>query len=79
MAQTDDDVREPCNKVVTLRLTAKDAKRVAFVARVEEVSTNELFKRAFEAYLDVLRTDPTFSDRVQAQLAVENEIAKQLA
>ncbi len=79
MASSDSDSKEPCNKVVTLRLTATDARRVAFVAKVEETSTNELFKRAFESYLDVLRADPTFAGRVQTQLAAENEIAKQLA
>lgn len=65
-------------KVVTVRLPHDDADRAEFIARVEGISVNEVFRRALEAYVDTLRTDHDFIARAKAQLARDNEIAGQL-
>ena len=63
------------NKVVTVRLPHDDAGRAEFVARVEGISVNELFRRALEGHVETLRADPDFVARARAQLARDNEIA----
>jgi hypothetical protein len=65
-------------KVVTVRLPQTDAERAEFVARVQGISVNDVFRRALEGYLDTLRLDREFSARAKAQLARDNEIAGQL-
>ncbi len=65
-------------KVVTLRLPHEDAERAEFVARVEEISVNDVFRRAFEQYVASLSADPDFVVRAKALIARQNEIANQL-
>ena len=65
-------------KVITVRLPQDDAGRAEFVARVEGISVNEVFRRAFEGYLDTLRADADFVARARAQMARDREIAGQL-
>lgn len=65
-------------KVVTVRLPQDDAGRAEFVARVEGISVNEVFRRALEGYLNTLRADADFVARARAQLARDSEIAGQL-
>ena len=62
-------------KVVTVRLPHDDAGRAEFVARVEGISVNEVFRRALEGHFDALRADADFVGRARAQLARDNEIA----
>jgi hypothetical protein len=65
-------------KVITVRLPHDDAGRAEFVARVEGISVNEVFRRALDGYLGTLRADPDFVTRAKAQLARDNKIAGQL-
>jgi len=65
-------------KVVTVRLPHDDAGRADFVARVEGISVNDVFRRALEDYLTALRADQEFVARAKAMVARENEIAGQL-
>jgi hypothetical protein len=65
-------------KVITVRLPHDDAGRAEFVARVEGISVNEVFRRALEEYLGTLRADSDFVTRAKALLARDNEIAGQL-
>jgi hypothetical protein len=65
-------------KVITVRLPQDDAGRAEFVARVEGISVNEVFRRALESYLSTLRADPEFVTQAKALLARDNEIAGQL-
>lgn len=64
--------------MVTLRLPPEEAERAEFVARVQEVSVNDLFRRAFEQYVTALRTDKEFTARAKALVARQNKIASQI-
>lgn len=64
-------------KVVTVRLPYADAERAEFVARVANISVNDVFRRALDEYFDCLRKDTDFTTRAKAQLARESEIASQ--
>jgi len=65
-------------KVVTLRLPHEEAERAEFIARVEEVSVNDVFRQAFEQYVSALRADEDFVGRAKALVARQNKIAEQL-
>jgi hypothetical protein len=65
-------------KVFTVRLDAREARRVEFIARVEGVAVNDVFRQAVQAYLDSKRGDPDFMARVTEILAEDAAIAEQL-
>jgi hypothetical protein len=65
-------------KVFTVRLDATEARRVEFVARVEGMAVNDVFRQAIEVYMDARRRDTDFMARVAAILAADAEIAEQL-
>jgi hypothetical protein len=65
-------------KVLTVRLPPDDAARAEFVARVEGISVNDVFRRALDGYVETLRSQEDFVDRARARIAHENEIASQL-
>jgi hypothetical protein len=65
-------------KVFTVRLDATEARRVEFVARVEGMAVNDVFRQAIEVYMDARRGDTDFMARVAAILAADAEIAEQL-
>lgn len=65
-------------KVLTVRLPWDEADRVEFIARVAGISVNDVFRRALEQYLTVLRADEDFVARATALLARDRELAKQL-
>lgn len=49
-----------------------------FVARVDNVSVNDVFRQALGAYIEHKKADPGFMDRVAATLAADADIASQL-
>ncbi|MCW2541519.1 MAG: hypothetical protein JWN95_3244 [Frankiales bacterium] len=66
------------SKVITVRLDSDLARRVEFVARVEDISVNDFFKRAVDSYLATLKADENFGARAKALLAQDKDTAKQL-
>jgi hypothetical protein len=67
------------SRVFTVRLDPREARRVEFVSRVDEVSVNDVFRAALALYIDHKKADPDFMDRVAATLAADADIASQLA
>lgn len=61
-------------KVITLRIAPDDAQRAEMVARVEDISVNEVFRRALLHYFDLKRTDADFVERAKAMVARDAEI-----
>lgn len=72
------DPKAAATKVVTLRLPQEEAERAEFVARVQDVSVNDVFRRSFEAYVGILRNDPAFVTRAKALLERQKRIASEL-
>ena len=70
--------KQTAPKVITVRLPQDEACRAEFVARVEGISVNDVFRRALDQYLSVLRADADFVTRTKAELAREAAIVKQL-
>ena len=68
----------PDCKVFTVRLDADNARRVEFIARIEGVAVNDVFRFAVQGYLDAKRGDPEFMERVSTTLAEDAAIADQL-
>jgi hypothetical protein len=65
-------------RVFTVRLDPKEARRVEFVSRVDEVSVNDVFREALAVYIEHKKQDTDFMDRVAATLAADADIASQL-
>jgi hypothetical protein len=65
-------------KALTVRLSADEAARAEFVARVQGVSVNDVFRLALEQYLVTLRADEDFVLAAKARVARDNELASQL-
>jgi hypothetical protein len=61
-------------KVITLRVPPDEAQRAEIVARAEEISVNEVFRRALLSYFELKRADADFVRRAQAMLARDAEI-----
>jgi predicted transcriptional regulator len=64
--------------VFTVRLDPKEARRVEFVSRVEEVSVNDVFRQALAVFIEHKKADAQFMERVAATLAADADIARQL-
>jgi hypothetical protein len=65
-------------KVITVRVSAEDAHKAEIVARVEEISVNEVFRRGLECYFESKRADVGFAERAQAIVARDAELVKGL-
>jgi hypothetical protein len=65
-------------KVITLRIPPEEARRAEIVARAEEISVNELFRRALLHYFELKRADADFVGRAKAMLAQDAEIVGKL-
>ena len=65
-------------RVFTVRLDPKEARRVEFVSRVEEVSVNDVFRQALAVFIEHKKADVEFMERVAATLAADADIARQL-
>lgn len=65
-------------KVITVRVSADDAHKAEIVARVEEISVNEVFRRGLECYFESKRSDVGFAERAQAIVARDAELVKEL-
>jgi predicted transcriptional regulator len=61
-------------KVITVRLAPEDAHRAEMVARVDEISVNEVFRQALEHYLALKQADAGFMARAKAMVARDAEI-----
>lgn len=61
-------------KVITVRVAPDDAQRAEITARVDEISVNEVFRRALLHYFELKRADPDFVERAQAMVARDAEI-----
>jgi hypothetical protein len=65
-------------KVITLRIPPEEARWAEIVARAEEISVNELFRRALLHYIELKRADADFVERAKAMLARDAEIVGKL-
>jgi hypothetical protein len=65
-------------KVITVRVSADEAHKAEIVARVEDISVNEVFRRGLECYLATKRADPGFVEHAQAIIARDAELVKDL-
>jgi predicted transcriptional regulator len=66
------------SKVLTLRLPLDEARRAEILARAEEISVNEVFRRALAHYLEFKRADADFVKHVREMVARDAEIANEL-
>jgi hypothetical protein len=66
------------SKVITVRVSLKEAWRAELAARVEETSVNEVFRRALECYVETRRKDPAFVEKAQAIVARDAELVSEL-
>jgi hypothetical protein len=66
------------SKVITVRVSHKEACRADLTARVEEISVNEVFRRALECYIETRRKDPGFVEKAQAIVARDAELVSEL-
>jgi hypothetical protein len=66
------------NKVITVRVSPDEALRAEIVARVDEMSVNEVFRRALLQYFDGKRADADFVARATAMVALETELVSRL-
>jgi len=65
-------------RTFTVRLDPTEARRVEFVARVDNLSVNDVFRQALELYIEHKKADAEFMARVEATLAADAAIASQL-
>jgi hypothetical protein len=65
-------------KVFTLRIPPEEARCAEMVARAEEISVNEVFRRALVDYVEIKRADSDFVARVRAMLAWDAEFLGKL-
>jgi hypothetical protein len=61
-------------KVITVRLDPEDAHRAELVARTDEVSVNEVFRRALLNYFNLKLADADFVERATSMVARDAEI-----
>lgn len=66
------------NKVITVRIAVDDAQRAEIVARADEISVNEVFRRALLHYFELKRADADFVERAKAMVARDAEIVEEL-
>ena len=65
-------------RTFTVRLSPLEGQKVEFVARVDEVAVNDVFRQALAMFLEHKKADPEFMARVAATLAADADIASQL-
>jgi predicted transcriptional regulator len=65
-------------KVITVRIDPEDARRAEIVARTDDMSVNEVFRRALLHYFELKRADSDFVGRARAMLARDAEIVGSL-
>ena len=65
-------------KACTVRLDPEEARAAEIVARTEEISVNEVFRRALQHYFELKRADAAFVKRAKALLAQDAEIVGKL-
>ena len=61
-----------------MRLDPEDARAAEIVARTEEISVNEVFRRALQHYLELKRADAAFVERARALVAQDAAIVGKL-
>lgn len=65
-------------KVYTVRIPQDEAQQIEFVARVEGLSVNDVFRTALARYFEEIKGDDGFVGRAKAQLANDRKVAKRL-
>jgi ribbon-helix-helix CopG family protein len=65
-------------KCITVRVDPEDARAAEIVARAEEISVNEVFRRALLHYFELKRADADFVERCKTMLARDAEIVDKL-
>jgi hypothetical protein len=65
-------------KVITLRIAPDEARRAELLARAEEISVNEVFRRALLHYIELKRADTDFVRRAKEMIARDAEIVGEL-
>jgi predicted transcriptional regulator len=65
-------------KVITVRIDPEDARRAEIVARTDDMSVNEVFRRALLHYFELRRADADFVERARALVARDAEIVGKL-
>jgi hypothetical protein len=65
-------------KVITVRMDPKDARHAEIIARTDDMSVNEVFRRALLHYFELKRADSDFVERARAMLARDAEIVGSL-
>jgi predicted transcriptional regulator len=68
----------PAAKVITLRIDPDEARRAELLARAEEISVNEVFRRALLHYIELKRADAEFVRRAKEMIARDAEIVDEL-
>jgi hypothetical protein len=61
-------------KVITVRIAPEDARAAEIMARTDEISVNEVFRRALLHYFEFKRADPDFVERAKAMIARDAEL-----
>lgn len=65
-------------KVVTVRVSPEEAQRAEMLARVEDISVNEVFRRGLECYFEQKRSDVGFVDRARTIIARDAALVSEL-
>jgi hypothetical protein len=63
----------------TLRLTTEEAETLEAIAGVDEVSVNDVIRRAVAAHIEARRRDADFRKRLEASIERNREILERLA
>jgi hypothetical protein len=66
------------HKTITLRLPPDDARLAELMARADEISVNEMFRRSLTHYCGLKKADPEFVARCREMLARDAEIVDKL-
>lgn len=61
-----------------MRLSQDEARRAELAARVDEISVNEVFRRALFEYFELKRADADFMDRARTMIAQDADIVSGL-
>jgi hypothetical protein len=65
-------------KVITVRINPEEARPAEIIARTDDISVNEVFRRALLHYFELKRADSDFVERARAMLARDAEIVGSL-
>jgi post-segregation antitoxin (ccd killing protein) len=70
---------QEATKIISLRLSEKQAAELAAVARAEEVSVSKALRVAVQNHITKCRADQEFQERLRKRLEEDREILERLA